>query len=91
MTGYVEAFKRLGFSLANPRNSVSAERPDGIALAVFRAELAPDMTTFDRRVLSDLSQPHYGFSIISVRERRFHFAAESREQRQDRASPRTRE
>jgi hypothetical protein len=39
MAGYVEAFKKLGFSLANPRNSVSAERPDGIALAIFRIEL----------------------------------------------------
>ena len=34
LTGYVEAFRKLESSLSNPRNLVSAKRPDGNHLAV---------------------------------------------------------
>jgi hypothetical protein len=44
MVDYVEAFRKIGFSLKNPRNSLSAESPNGVVLAIPRAELAPDMS-----------------------------------------------
>jgi hypothetical protein len=50
MTGYVQAFKKLGFTLKDPRNSVSAESANGVAVAIYRAELGQDMS-FDTRTV----------------------------------------
>lgn len=52
-TGYVEAFKKLGYDIHAPRSDVSAEKPGGIALAIMRHELDRKAMTFDSRLIED--------------------------------------
>jgi hypothetical protein len=49
---YAQAFRKLGYELGNPRNDVSAENADGIALAIIRIELEKSMI-FDTRDIPD--------------------------------------
>lgn len=49
--GYVEAFRKLGYEIRLPRSDVSAERADGVAIAIIRQELDPRTMSFDSRLV----------------------------------------
>jgi hypothetical protein len=66
-TSYVAAFRRLGYKLPNWR-FVSAEKIDGVALAIFRSELAPAMV-FDSRDVPNWNEQRCLLPGNAVRKR----------------------
>jgi putative transcriptional regulator len=50
--GYVEAFEKLGYTINPPFSDVSAEKSDGIALAIFRKEIDWKAKIFDTALVA---------------------------------------